>query len=145
MQEVKINIENYLSEQDKKEIAANWFRDVLAAQFRENPERIISNAAYFSISQECDKIVPEFQDLLVQKVKEVITKLTAHTVFDKPDAWGRDGNSSYHLLKSVVLSKRQRLENKVDKIIDELSPSITDIDIDYELRQMILKRLGWGE
>lgn len=146
MNKVEINIDNYLSEQDKKEIAANWFRDVLAAQFRENPERIISNAAYFSISQECDKIVPEFQDLLVQKVKEVITKLTASTVFDKPNAWDRDrdGNSSYHLLKSVVLSKRERLENKVNKIIDELDPSITDIDIDYELRQMILKRLGWG-
>ena len=144
MNKVEINIDNYLSEEDKKEIAANWFRDVLAAQFRENPERIISNAAYFSISQECDKIVPEFQDLLVQKVKEVITKLTAHTVFNKPDAWDRDGNSSYHLLKSVVVSKRERLENKVNKIIDELNPSITDIDIDYELRQMILKRLGWG-
>lgn len=144
MNKVEINIDNYLSEEDKKEIAANWFRETLAAKFRENPERIISNAAYFTVMRECEAIVPEMQELLVENVKKVITKLSVFEVFRKPDAWDRDGSSNYHLLKSVVESKRQRLENKVDKIIDGLTPSITDIDIDYELRQMILKRLGWG-
>ena len=145
MNKLEINIDQYLSEQDKHNIAREWFRDTLAAKYRENPERIISNAAYYIISQECDKITPDFEDLLVENVKKVITQLSAHTVFNKPDAWDRDGNSSYHLLKGIVASKKERLENKVDKIIDELNPTITDIDVDYEIRQMILKRLGWSE
>ena len=92
----------------------------------------------------CEEIVPDFHKLLVEKIKGVITKLTPGTVFDKPNAWDRDGNSCYHFLKDIVYSKRERLENKVDKIIDELKPSLTNLDIDYEIRQMILRRLGWG-
>jgi hypothetical protein len=142
---IEIDVNHYLTEDDKRDIARQWFRDTLAAKYRENPERIISNAAYYIVSQECDNITPEFQNLLVENVKKVITQLTAHTVFNKPDAWDRDGNSSYHLLKSIVESKRERINNKIEKLIDEMSPSITDVDIDYEIRQMILKRLGWGE
>lgn len=145
MSNVEIDIDQYLSEQDKHNIAREWFKEQLSAKYKENPERIISNAAYYIISQECDKITPHFEALLVENVKKVITQLSAHTVFNKPDAWDRDGNSSYHLLKSVVASKKERLENKIDKIIDELNPTITDIDVDYEIRQMILKRLGWEQ
>lgn len=137
------NIEDYLTDTEKKEIAMQVWKEKLSAKFDKDQERIISNAAYQIVSTMCDEVVPNFNSLLVQKVKEVITKLTAHTVFNKPDAWDRDGNSSYHLLKSIVASKKERIDNKVDKIIDELNPSLTDIDIDYEIRQMLLKRLGW--
>lgn len=138
------NIEDYLTDSEKKEIAMQVWKEKLSAKFEKDQERIISNAAYQIVSTMCDEVVPNFNSLLVEKVKGVITTLTAHTVFNKPDAcWDRDGNSSYHLLKSIVASKKERINNKVDNIIDSLNPSLTDIDIDYEIRQMLLKRLGW--
>ena len=137
------NIEDYLTDTEKKEIAMQVWKEKLSAKFEKDQERIISNAAYQIVSTMCDEVVPNFNSLLVEKVKGVITTLTAHTVFNKPDAWDRDGNSSYHLLKSIVASKKERINNKVDNIIDGLNPSLTDIDIDYEIRQMLLSRLGW--
>ena len=137
------NIEDYLTDEEKKDIAKQVWKEKLSAKFEKDQERIISNAVYEIVSTMCDEVVPNFNSLLVEKVKGVITTLTAHTVFNKPDAWGRDGNSSYHLLKSIVASKRERINNKVDNIIDNLNPPLTDIDIDYEIRQMLLKRLGW--
>lgn len=137
------NIEDYLTDAEKKEIAMQVWKEKLSAKFEKDQERIISNAAYQIVSAMCDEVVPNFNSLLVEKVKGVITGLSAHTVFNKPDAWDRDGNSSYHLLKDIVASKKERINNKVDNIIDGLNPSLTDIDIDYEIRQMLLKRLGW--
>lgn len=137
------NIEDYLTDDEKKDIAKQVWKEKLSAKFEKDQERIISNAAYEIVSTMCDEVTPNFNSLLVEKVKGVITGLTAHTVFDKPDAWDRDGNSSYHLLKDIVASKKERINNKVDNIIDSLNPSLTDIDIDYEIRQMLLKRLGW--
>lgn len=137
------NIEDYLTDDEKKEIAKQVWMEKLSAKFEKDQERIISNAAYQIVSTMCDEVVPNFNSLLVEKVKGVITGLSAHTVFNKLDAWHRDGNSSYHLLKDIVASKKERINNKVDNIIDSLNPSLTDIDIDYEIRQMLLKRLGW--
>lgn len=139
---IEIDIDKYLTEDDRKRIAEEMYREALAVKIYTDRERIISNVAYHTVSQMCDDIIPNFRELIVEKVKGVVTGLTVSTVFDKPDHWGK-GNKAHAMLEEIVASKRERIENRVDKIIDEMNPSITDLDIDYEIRQMILKRLGW--
>lgn len=141
---IEINIDQYLTEEDRARIAEEMYREVLAAKIRDDSERIISNVAYQTVSRMCDDVIPDFHELVVEKVKGVVTKLTASTVFDKPDHWGK-GNKAHAMLEEIVAIKRERIEHRVEKIIDEMNPSITDLDIDYEIRQMILKRLGWEE
>jgi hypothetical protein len=140
------NIDEYLSHEDKKRIAEQVWRERLDAKFKSDNERIVSNAAYDIVREMCESIVPNFNELLTEKVKGVITKLSAHTVFSPPDAWDRKATVGWTMMNEVVLAKRQRLENRVEKIIDELEPSVDwNLDVDYEIRQLLLKRLGWGE
>jgi hypothetical protein len=137
---------NYLSYEDKKRIAEQVWRERLEAKFKSDNERIVSNAAYDIVREMCESIVPNFNELLTEKVKGVITKLSTHTVFSPPDAWDRKATVGWTMMNEVVLDKRQRLENRVEKIIDELEPRVDwNLDIDYEIRQLLLKRLGWGE
>ena len=140
-----MNIEDYLTDERKQEIAEEVFRDKCIVKFKQDDERIFSNAAYHVVSKMCDDNQEDLKELLLENTKGVIKKLSASTVFNKPDAWDRDGNSSYHLLKSIVDSKRERIDNKVNSLIDQLTlPDDFDIDIQDEVREMIINRL-FGE
>jgi hypothetical protein len=142
---IDFNINQYLSEEDKKRIATQVWREQLEAKFKSDGERIISNAAYDIVSKMCDDIVPDFHELLVEKVKGVVKGLSAHTVFGPPNAWDRKATIGWTMMNEIVATKRERIDNKVDKIIDELQPNVVnwEIDLDYEIRQMLAKRLGW--
>ena len=140
---IEIDIDKYLTESDKAHIAEEMYREALAAKIRDDKERIISNAAYQTVSKMCDELIPDFKELLVQNVKKVITQLSDRTVFEKPDCWGSKGNRAWHMLDEITTSKRERIENKVNKIIDEMSVQDCSIDIEWEVRQLLLKRLGW--
>lgn len=138
------NIDQYLSEEDKKRIAEEVWRERLHDKFSQDNERIISNAAYDIVREMCESIVPNFNELLTEKVKGAITKLSVYEVFRAPDAWDRKATVGWTMMNEIVLSKRQRLENRVEKIIDELEPQVEwDLDVDNEIRQLLLKRLGW--
>ena len=143
--QIDINIDDYLTEEDRKRIAEEMYRNALSAKIRDDKERIISNAAYETVSKMCDELIPDFKELLVQNVKKVITQLSARTVFEAPDHWGSKGNTAWRMLSELTVAKRKRLDNKITKIIDEMSVSDVSIDIEYEVKQMLLKRLGWGE
>lgn len=140
---IEIDIDKYLTESDKARIAEEMYREALAAKIRDDKERIISNVAYQTVSKMCEDIIPDFHELIVEKVKGVVTELSASTVFDKPNGWGGKGNRAWHMLDEIATSKRERIENKVNKIIDEMSVQDCSIDIEWEVRQLLLKRLGW--
>lgn len=140
---MNFDIDDYLTESDRKRIAEEVYRDALYAKIRDDKERIISNAAYQAVSKMCGEAIPDFQDLLIQNIKKVITQLSARTVFEAPDHWGSKGNTAWHMLSQITTEKRERIENRVNKIIDELSVQDCSIDIEWEVRQLLLKRLGW--
>lgn len=140
---IEINIDKYLSESDRARIAEEVYRDALYAKIRDDKERIISNAAYQAVSKMCEELIPDFNELLVQNIKKVITQLSARTVFEAPNGWGSKGNGAWHMLGQITTEKRERIENRVNKIIDELSVQDCSIDIEWEVRQLLLKRLGW--
>jgi len=139
-----IDIDKYLSEEDKKRIAEEVWRERLHTKFSQDNERIISNAAYDIVREMCESIVPNFNELLTEKVKGAISKLSTCEVFRAPDAWDRKATVGWTMMNEIVLAKRQRLENRVEKIIDELEPQVEwELDVDHEIRQLLLKRLGW--
>lgn len=140
---IEIDIDKYLTESDKARIAEEMYREALAAKIRDDKERIISNAAYQAVSKMCDELIPDFKELLVQNIKKVITQLSARTVFEAPDHWGSKGNLAWRMLSELIVDKRERIENKVNKIIDEMSVQDCSINIEWEVRQLLLKRLGW--
>lgn len=87
---IVIDIDEYLSENERKEIAKEAFKDACIGKFKDESEvkRIISNSAYDIVYDLVDKQFDiKLETILKDKVHEIVTNLTAFNIFKKPDAW----------------------------------------------------------
>ena len=116
-----INLEDYLSDEEKKEIARAAFMDECRKKSANDFERIITNSAYNvvweSMDEFCDKSVIA---KLKNKVRSIIEDLSEFNVFRKPDAWGRDANGPYEILVKCVQENKPLLSQKVQKAINQM-------------------------
>lgn len=118
---MNININDYLSEDEKKEIAIAAFRKECTKRTKDDFERIITNSAYdvvwSQMDEFCDKSIIA---KLKNKIRSIIDDLTEFNVFRKPDAWGRETNAPYVILTDCVMDNRELLSEKVQKAIHQL-------------------------
>jgi len=139
------NMEDYLTEDEKKRIAEDAFCSMCISKFKDDAERIFSNAAFDCVSKMCEIDNEDVKEKLAKKTIEIIDGLSSFTFFQKPDAWGRDGNSNYHLLKYIVEENKHKIESKLDSVIDNMNlPSDFEIDINYKIEEMVMARLFGG-
>lgn len=125
---MQINIEDYFSEDDIKRIAEEEIRNDFRTKLREKDNRLITNGIYYRVAELVDVEVessPELKDLIREKTKGVITKLSEYSVFRKPDAWekrqGRTDSVAQVILEEEVMKRRERIGNKVQKLMDEMT------------------------
>ena len=117
-----INITDYLSEEEMKEIAIEEFRARLRGNSQQDIERIASNAAYKVIWKAIDEIYDgEVDKVLKDKVIEILSDLSTFNVFAKPNAWDRAENAPYTTLCDVVKEHRGELDEKVKQSISQLT------------------------
>jgi len=114
---MEINITDYLSQQEIKEIAQDELRVQIRGYFKneENARRLLSNLSYHIVTEEVNKIVPNYEQELVNKVVELIKKkdLTYH-IFDF-DTYG-DGRArslGAKILEQTVRENQQLIKDKV--------------------------------
>ena len=72
---MEIKIERYLNDSEIKEIVQDELRIQIRKFFsgtEENTQRLLSNLAYAIVRDEVDKIVPNYEEELVNKVAELI-------------------------------------------------------------------------
>ena len=116
-----IEIDDYLTEEEKKQIAIDVFRDACRQRTAADFERIITNSAHDvvwkTMDEFCDKSVIAS---LKNKIRSIIGDLTAFNVFRKPDALGRDANGPYEILVQCVQENKPLISEKVEKAIHQL-------------------------
>ena len=91
MTEIKIRIEDYLSQEEIKEIA----RDTLINRYREqlrkeaDIERVLTNLTSEYVFKLLESVFPDkdIEQLIRNKVKETIEESTSYYVFRRKDAW----------------------------------------------------------
>lgn len=116
-----IQIQDYLTEEERKQIAVDAFRAECAKRSSTDFERIITNSAYHvvwaQIDEFCDKSVVA---KLKNKVRSIIEGLTEFHVFKKPDAWDRGSNKPYDILVQCVQENKALLNEKVETAMHQL-------------------------
>lgn len=118
---MEINITDYLSDDDIREIAAGEIRRSVELYMRDenNFKRIITNAAYGIVWDKVDEVGGEtIEDYLPAKVREIIEKLTAFDIFKKPNAWDRETNSGYQILERCLIENKPLISEKVVQAIN---------------------------
>lgn len=139
-----MNIERteYLSNDEIKSIIKSELRSEVRALLRDenNIKRIISNSAYEQVYMLVDETMKEpLQDVLAVKVREIIEGLSGFNVFKRPDAWDREPNSAYKMLKSAIDSNSGVIKETVNKLVSEQVEAQTLLYLKEDLNGYIIE------
>lgn len=134
MATVEIDIDDYLSEDEKRSIARDAFRLACAAHTKKDFERILSNAGYALVEKEVDAV---FDGGMAETVKttaiNVIGNLTAHTVFKRPSAWDTESSKAYVHLQRAMDEAFPAIKERVSEII----AAMTEDDLRYLIERQV--------
>ena len=122
-----ININDYLTEEEKKEIAIDYFRETLKKHFTDEDngkadferDRHIGNIYHSIILEEVQKYLPNFQDIIKERVIYAITNENLHfQIFRKKDDYFREKQSlALDYIEEVVKENEELIKEKtINKI-----------------------------
>lgn len=132
---IEIDLNDYLTEDERKEIALDVFRSACARQTQGEFERIISNSAYFLVSDLVDQhFSGGMVEVLKAKTIHVIENLSSHTVFSPPSAWDRAASKGFEHLQAL-------LDEQKPLIADRLKTVIANYNSE-DLREMVERQVG---
>lgn len=112
----EINIEDYLSHDEIKKIAADQVRASVAALFSSEAKaiRLIINSAYEIIFDEVDKAIPNSRQVIIDKVTELVAKDSSYDfhTFRNKDTY-REASLAVRILEEAVKDNRDVIRGKV--------------------------------
>jgi hypothetical protein len=127
---MEIEIDDYISEDEKKEIAISVFTTAVEKAFGgseydtsgKERDRVIKNAVSKWIETHIESILTdEDKQLIKDTVQKTIKKEDySFHVFSKPDVWDRTEYSAYVAIREAVKSNQKFIENKVTESIAEM-------------------------
>lgn len=126
--EVKINIEDYLSEEDIKEECRDYLRYSIEHYLSNESdfERIMSNISYRIVHKAVDECFnQDLSNILTGKVIDVINGLSGYNIFRRKDnIVDRDDTVGQKILDAAVKNNKDLIDLKVKE-------TIKNFDYDY--------------
>ena len=122
--ETTININDYLSEERKTEIAENVFADRIANElFKTSPgsvqsdseiQRIIGNISHKFISAEISRYMPDYESRLREQVVKLIEERSfSHATFHRKDAWGGGDSEAIKIIDATIRDLSGAIKDKI--------------------------------
>ena len=130
---IEIELNNYITEEDKKEIVLDVFRDRINKAFGgdeysnsgKEADRLMKNAISYWLTNEIEKVMTnEMKETIKNKAVEAIeSKNYSFEIFQKPDTWDRSEFSAYKIIQDVIKNKREIIEEWAEKeLVNLLTP-----------------------
>lgn len=142
MSTFEIDIDQYLTEEDKKRICREQFSEVARMKCQNDFERIITNSSYSIVRDEVDKLFDgKMQEFLIERVEKVVKELSSFTVFNKPDAWDKTSSKGYDLLQQAVQDAQPLIVARVVALIEGMSTEDLSWYVQGPLVAAILEKL----
>lgn len=136
---------NYLSEDEKKEIATRVFEKSVAKYTEKDIDRCLSNFGYDIVVKAINKnIDDDCEKLIIENTKKVLGDVSSYVVFKKPDAWDRDSSKAYDLLQKCTEENKDILDKKVKEIFSEISLDLIRREISSVIRNVVMDAFGGG-
>ncbi|MFV3380328.1 hypothetical protein [Pseudomonas sp. NY15354] len=142
MSELTINVDDYLSESDKRRIVTDAFSAAAASHAQKDFERIISNSAYYLVGDIVDQ---HFDGNMVATLKDkaisVINNLSSTTVFSPPNAWDRAASKGFEHMQSALDELKPMIHQRVHDLIARYSSEELRSLIEEQIGDAIIKKL----
>lgn len=120
---MEIDINNYISENEKREIALEIFRDKVKEAFGgdqytdsgKERDRVIKNAVHHWIVEYVEKTLTDedkqtIRDNALKAIKDANYEFR---VFEKPDVWNRTEYTAYKVITQAVKENEDYIKEKV--------------------------------
>lgn len=136
------DINDYLSEEQKAEIAEEMFRDALRTKLNSpaGVDRILSNISYYAVFQEIDAAVEGGGDTLRNQIRdrayEHLNKGGNYGIFRSRDRWS-DASVASKIVEGIVHEKRDLIEERVHQAITQMPFDRVKEEIRYVMRDRI--------
>jgi len=144
---ISIDIDNYLSEEEKKEFAIEAFKEAIKAtifkgkqgvQLDSDIQRIIGNISHSIVMEEVQKHIPNCEELIKKKTLDIIIKNDfTYQVFKKKDAWHTEESLAVTYMNETINANKELFQKRIKETIEnyDLSKDIAD-QISDEFGQM---------
>lgn len=137
--ETTINIDNYLTDEEQKDIIISEFRSSVRQIICKNGdngieqqvERILGNCVLHTITEMFNKHYnSDIENIIIKHVNKTLAEnnLTYH-IFHKKDVWGNDDSVGTKILEKAVLNNKDVIEQRVAECIENynISKSLEDV------------------
>lgn len=113
-----MEIKDYLSEEEMKEIAREEFKNFLKNTFED--ERKLANLAYLMVSKYSNDLFDEkTTNILKEKILKIVNELSPYIVFYKDD-FHKIESKAHKLVQDIVLEKKPLINKRIEDIINNI-------------------------
>lgn len=142
MNQVSIDIDDYLSEDDKRAIARKSFAEACDMRSEVTFQRLLNNAGYSLVQEAVDASFDEgMHSAIKSRAIKCIEELGSFMVFRRPDAWDAKAGKGWEILQSAVESSRCLIQDRVNEIIAGLSYEDLREIVDRQVGDAIMNKL----
>lgn len=142
MSTFELDIDQFLTEEEKKRIYSEQFAQAARLKCQADFERIISNSAYMIVRDEVDKLFDgKMQEFLVERIEKVVKELSAFTVFNGPDAWDKTASKGWYVLQEATEQARPLIVARVVELVEGMSQEDLAYRIQGPLVAAIMEKL----
>jgi superoxide dismutase len=144
---ITIDINNYLSESEKKEYAIEAFKETIkkgmfnekeGIQLDREIQRVIGNISHSIVMDEVQKYIPNCEELIKHKVLKILNEDSfTYQVFKKKDAWENQESLAITYMNETIRANKDLFQKRIKETIEnyDLSKDIAE-QISNEFGQM---------
>lgn len=138
MTQIEINIEDYISESEKKEYAIEAFKEkIKSGLFKSNIgtiqedseiQRIIGNITSQVVMNEVSKYIPNCEKMIKDKVLQTLTKSDlTYQLFKKKDVWDKEESLTVTYMNEAIKKCKNTFQKRIKETIEnyDLSDDIS--------------------
>ena len=133
MTTIQINIDDYLSESEKKQYAIEAFKESIkhdlfngkdGVQLDSEIQRVIGNISHSIVMTEIQKYIPNYEELIKEKTLAVLQKDNfSYEVFKKKDPWGGEDSLAVTYMREVIQKNKELFQQKIKSDIENYDAS----------------------
>ena len=139
---IEVNLDDYLSEGEKKSIAKQAFYDKCANKYMNDHERLFSNAAYGVVAELVNKEMDnDVSTIIRDKAISIIKDMTSYSIFKAPDAWDRESSKGFTILQKALDESAHLIQARVEAIIGDLESAYITERLNELMYEVVRDRL----
>lgn len=120
---MKIEITDYLSQDEIKEIVIDEIKNQIRRKFDSEQEitRFLTNISYYEVFRKVEEDIPNYQDKIAKNVKRIISELSSYCVFRDVDEYNKTKSLGQQILENKIRDNEDLINKKIIKIFNDLS------------------------